>query len=296
MNVNTAEPVADCRDPIAIEAHTRLDRMREEIERLDLAHNIVELELYGYTIVENVKPLSFFDELRTTILKLAEEDRRAGTRVPLAGPDGKSYLVPWLLARGRIFEEALMEPKPLALITWLMGESCQLSSNHAHVRVQGDPPQNLHADAPLVPEPFPVAPVASNSMWVTDDFSLESGATLVVPGSHKRLSAPTAEARNMAVPVEAKKGSVIVLNGNIWHGAGARTIPGERVGMTLYFNRMYVRPQEDLNGVISDEVVARNPARFAHLIGRNNPYPAQEFGWFNPKGAPFQVTTKDQRG
>ena len=100
----------------------------------------------------------------------------------------------------------------------------------------------------------------------------------------------------MAVPVEAKKGSVIVFNGNIWHGAGARTIPGERVGMTLYFNRMYVRPQEDLNAVISDEVVARNPARFAHLIGRNNPYPAKEFGWFNPRGAPFQVITKDQRG
>ena len=221
--LDTTEPVADCRDPDAIEAHARLDRMRDEIERLDLAHNIVELELYGYTIVENVKPLSFFDELRTTILKLGEEDLRAGTRIPLAEPDGKSYLVPWLLARGVIFEEALMAEKPLALITWLMGESCQLSSNHAHVRVQGDPPQNLHADAPLVPEPFPAAPSASNSMWVTDDFSLEGGATMVVPGSHKRLSAPTAEARNMAVPVEAKKGSVIVFNGNIWHGAGART-------------------------------------------------------------------------
>jgi hypothetical protein len=87
--------------------------MRDEIERLDLAHNIVELELYGYTIVENVKPLSFFDELRTTILKLGEEDLRAGTRVPLAESDGNSYLVPWLMARGRVFEEALMAEKPL---------------------------------------------------------------------------------------------------------------------------------------------------------------------------------------
>ena len=278
------------------DANKRLDRMRDEILRLDLAHNIVELELYGYTIVDDVKPLSFFDELRATILKLGEEDRQADRRIPLAGADGKSYLVPWLMARGRIFEEALMAEKPLALVTWLMGESCQLSSCHAHVRVEGDLPQTIHSDAALVPEPLPVAPVASNSMWVTDEFTLEGGATMVIPGSHKRLSAPTPEASKMAIPVKAKKGSVVVFNGNLWHGAGARTIPGERVGMTLYFNRMYVRPQEDLNSLISDEVVTRNPPRFAHLIGRNNPFPAKEYGWFNPKGASYYGPTKDQRG
>ena len=74
------------------------------------------------------------------------------------------------------------------------------------------------------------------------------------------------------MPAEAPKGSVVVFSGNLIHGAGAWTIPGERVGMTVYFKRMYVQPQEDLNSVISDEVVARNPPRFAHLIGRDNPY------------------------
>jgi ectoine hydroxylase-related dioxygenase (phytanoyl-CoA dioxygenase family) len=200
------------------------------------------------------------------------------------------------MARGRIFEKALMAEKRLALITWLLGESCELSSNHGHVRVEGDPEQELHVDAPLVPEPLPVAAVSCNSMWATDYFTKESGATLVVPGSHKRLCSPPANAKDMAVPVLAKKGSVIVFNGNIRHGAGARTVSGERVGMTMYFNRMYVRPQEDLANVISDEVLARNPPRFAHLVGMNNPYPARDFNFFNPKGAAFQDCTKDQRG
>ena len=294
--MKTDETISVTHEPLVTPANERLDRMRDEILRLNLAQNIVDLELYGYTIVDDVKPLGFFDELRETILKLGEEDRQAGRQVPLAGDDGKSYLVPWLLARGEIFEEALMAEKPLALITWLMGESCQLSSNHAHVRVEGDPAQTIHSDAALVPEPLPVAPVASNSMWVTDEFSLQGGATVVVPGSHKRLSTPPPGGSKIAVPVNANKGSVVIFNGNLWHGAGARTIPGERVGMTMYFNRMYVRPQEDLNSLISDEVVARNPPRFAHLIGRNNPFPAKEYGWFNPKGAPFYGPTKDQRG
>ena len=280
----------------AVKAHERLDRMYDEIVRLDLSRNVLELDLYGYTIVHDAKPLSFFEELRATILKLGEEDRQNNKTIPLAGKDGASYLVPWLLARGRIFEEAVMAEKPLALITYLMGESCQLSSNHAHVRVQGDPPQGMHTDSPLMPDPLPDAPVASNAMWVIDDFSLESGATLVVPGSHKKRSNPPANAMEMAIPIEAPTGAVIVFNGNLWHSAGARKLPGERVGMTQYFRRMYAIPQEDLNGVISDEVIARNSPRFAHLVGRDSPYPGQDFEFFNLEGAKYFGPTSDSRG
>ena len=68
-------------------------------------------------------------------------------------------------------------------------------------------------------------------------------------------------AAKIAVSGEARKGSVSVLNGNLWHGAGARRESGERAGMTGYFNRMSVRPPEDLNAVISADAIARNPPR-----------------------------------
>lgn len=291
------QPTAqDLRPKSAIDANARLDRMYGEILRLGLERNILELDLYGYTVVENAQPPEFFTELRQTILKLGQEDEHGNRRIPLAGRNGASYLVPWLLARGRIFEEALMTEAPLALITYLMGESCQISSVHAHVRVQGDPPQGMHTDSPMLPDPLPDAPVASNMMWVIDEFNLESGGTLVVPGSHKKRTNPPANAMDMAVPIEAPVGSVIVFNGNLWHSAGARTLPGERVGMTCYFRRMYAIPQEDLNGVISDEVIARNPPRFAHLVGRDSPYPGRDYKFFNMKGAKYFGPTTDPRG
>ena len=295
---NGASEPEDTRHPAIIAQHERLDRLRDQIFRLGLERNIVELELYGYTVVHDAKPMSFFDELRETILKLGEEDKKLGRSVPLAGPDSKSYLVPWLLARGRIFEEAVMAEKPLAVVTYLMGESCQISSNHGHVRAQGDPPQGMHIDAPMVPDPVPPFVHACNMMWCTEDFSLESGGTLIVPGSHKRGMHPLPgnSTRKMAIPMVAKKGSVVVFSGNLWHGAGARTIPGERVGMTVYFIRMYAKPQEDLNSVISDEVVARNPPRFAHLIGRDSPYPAKDFEFPGGRGAKYFGLTQDSRG
>lgn len=289
-------PSRDSRPKSFVDAHERLDRLYADICALELERHVVELELYGYTVLSDIKPLSFFDELRETILQLGAEDAAKGRTWPLAGVDGSSYLVPWLLARGRIFEQAVMAEKPLALVTWLLGESCQISSNHGHVRCAGDPPQGLHNDAPMVPDPVPDHAMTCNMMWVIDDFTRESGATLVVPGSHKRRSHPNPQAHRTTVPLEAPRGSVIVFSGNLIHGAGARTLPGERVGMTVYFKRMYVQPQEDLNSVISDEVVARNPPRFAHLIGRDNPYPAKDFGFFNAAGMRYMGPTSDSRG
>lgn len=135
-------------------------------------------------------------------------------------------------------------------------------------------------------------------MWCTDDFSFEAGGTLVVPGSHKNFSHPLSgsTARNMSIAVEAPKGSVVVFTGHLWHGAGARTLPGVRVGMTVYFSRMYARPQEPLNDLISEEIVARNPPRFAELIGRNNPYPSSDYAFDGMKVGAHINKTKDPRG
>jgi hypothetical protein len=48
--------------------------------------------------------------------------------------------------------------------------------------------------------------------------------------------------------------------------------------MTVYFSRLYARPQENLAEMLGDEIVDRNPPRFAELIGRYNPYPMDYYG------------------
>lgn len=214
----------------------------------------------------------------------------------MTGPDGGRDLVPWLHVRGRTFEEAVMAEKPLALVSWLLGKSCQISSNHRHVRVERDPPQGLHNGAPMVPDPVPDHAMTCKMMWVIDEFTRESGAVLVVPSSHERLRHPNPDAHRAKVPLEAPMGSVIVFSGNLIHGAGSLTIPGKHVGMTVYVKLLYVQPQEDLNAVVSDEVMARNSPQSAHLIGRDYPYPAKDFGFFNAKGMKYMARTADSRG
>ena len=64
------------------------------------------------------------------------------------------------------------------------------------------------------------------------------------------------------------------MNGNLWHCAGAKTTPGERVGLLNYFCRMYMRTQEALADIVPQEVIDRNPPRLAELIGA--PYPNRD--------------------
>ena len=87
-----------------------------------------------------------------------------------------------------------------------------------------------------------------------------------------------------------------MFSGNLIHGARSWTIPGAHVGMTVCVKRMYLQPQENLNAAISDEVMARNTPLLAHLIGRDNPYPAKDFGFSNAKGMKYMARTADCRG
>ena len=82
---------------------------------------------------------------------------------------------------------------------------------------------------------------------------------------------PFFEAQDWLLPVEAPRGSIIIMHGNLWHCAGPKTTPGERVGILNYFSRMYMRTQEPMADMITREILDRNPPRFAELIGA--PYP-----------------------
>lgn len=276
----------------------RLDNLRDAIFTLGLERNIVELELYGYTILKNAMPPAFFDALRDRLLVLDAEDKAAGRKIPIAGPDNDSRNIFHALPRGgALVEQAVMAEKPLTLVTYLLGESCQLSSVHGHIRAQGDPPQDMHADASYLPDPLPEWNHVCNVMWCMDDFSEEAGGTYVVPGSHKKRRHPEPhKARDNAVPVNAAKGDLFVFGGNLWHGAGARKLVGERVGMTAYFSRMYARQQEPLADLVSDEAVERNPPRFAELIGRHNPYPFGAQKDAPPHMGKYYTNTPDARG
>jgi ectoine hydroxylase-related dioxygenase (phytanoyl-CoA dioxygenase family) len=82
-------------------------------------------------------------------------------------------------------------------------------------------------------------PLAVNALYCVDDFTLENGATRVLPGSHLHESAPSEDYfQQNAVQVTALAGEILVLDCMIFHSGSPNTSPKKRRGI----NHVYAIP------------------------------------------------------
>ena len=159
-------------------------RLQADIERYDLKSEIADLETKGYAILPpgKAKPVEFFDRLRETILRLAET-RRYGAFGPASGLGTALY---HLLPQDRIFEEAVMAPTTLTLVTYLLGYRAKLSQSTVLIKDNRAKALPMHADhSGKLPAPWPNISQYSVVTWVTTDYTRENGAVCVWPGSHR---------------------------------------------------------------------------------------------------------------
>jgi ectoine hydroxylase-related dioxygenase (phytanoyl-CoA dioxygenase family) len=111
----------------------------------------------------------------------------------------------------------------------------------------GEKAQWLHRDAdnwPLILGPT-AKPVTVSCMFALSDFTAESGATRVVPGSHKwddfSRKAQDHEISQAIMPA----GSALIYSGTVLHGGGANTTSTVwREGMHLSFLVGWLTPEE----------------------------------------------------
>jgi ectoine hydroxylase-related dioxygenase (phytanoyl-CoA dioxygenase family) len=268
-------------------------RVHAEILRLDLAAHVEELDQVGYTVLspEAVGCLGIVDQLLGRVIDVA--GRRMGIAVDVqTGRSHSEFKTPFgqaqwegsLLLEDEMFERVLMNEYVLALITYLLGESCTLNHFSCLVKGPGVEYLPLHTDQNQsgACAPYQLHAQVANATWALTDYSIENGAICFVPGSHKYCRPPSSsEAIDLALyqPLEVPAGSVIIWHGNTWHGALPRTNPGVRVNLIEYFQRWYLPPGEDISTRISKDALARNVDRFAILTGVVRPIQLLDSPW-----------------
>ena len=133
----------------------------------------------------------------------------------------------------------------------------------------------LHADQGYATEPWPPVPLAVNVGWILDDFTEEVGATRYVPGSHRAGGNPDPERTYETVPVEAPAGSLLVMDGRIWHQSGINRTPDPSPGGAVRLLRPLLDPPpgqlerlpRPRGGGVAQPGVPR-PARLPHRLRR----------------------------
>lgn len=232
-----------------------------------------QLDLNGFLLLENLISPVTTTQLRKRALELATAEQKAGTGHTYL-PNGSAQRVWNLIDKGEIFEEAIQQPKMLAAMEYLLGADCTLSSFTVNILYPNAPDAGLHIDYPLsgLPTPRPNFPMVANSVWFLDDFTLENGATSCVPASHLRLETlPEADVEyEDEQQICGSRGSVLIVNGAVWHGSSENRTDKPRVALLGFFCRSILKPQQDLMKIVSEEVIERATPTLKRLLGFNS--------------------------
>lgn len=224
----------------------------------------------------------------------AEGFRRMGgpTFMPQLDPNEANVRVFALLELDPMFRDLIRHPAAVPLVEAVLGEGWMISNFTANIARPGARSMSLHSDQALVvPEPW-LAPWSVNIIWCLTDVRGENGGTLYIPGSHKferRADLPT-DALAWLTPIVAPAGSIVVMDGRVWHTSGANVTANEdRALLFGYYSADFLRPQVNWNALLSDETqgsldpwmrarlgldVAANVRVAAHVLGSRPATPA----------------------
>jgi ectoine hydroxylase-related dioxygenase (phytanoyl-CoA dioxygenase family) len=69
-------------------------------------------------------------------------------------------------------------------------------------------------------------------------------------------------------PFEAGAGSIIAMDGRVWHTSGANvSLDDERALLFGYYSRDFIRPQSNWNAALSPATIARLSPQMRHWLG-----------------------------
>jgi ectoine hydroxylase-related dioxygenase (phytanoyl-CoA dioxygenase family) len=212
----------------------------------DLEQGLASLEEHGACIISDALAPDLLGDLRTALYRAARTDRQYGLEQAYQfGKDDHVNQRIWNLpSHDPVFCELAEHPLAIEVIKRALGWPASLSSMSANITNGGGASMMLHTDQGYLPGPL-MQPWVFNLCWCIDDFSVGNGATLIAPGSHRAQGPLPAEASSRMIPAVAQAGSLIVLDGRLWHTNGVNTNGVSRAGIFAVYTLPWLMPQEN---------------------------------------------------
>lgn len=193
------------------------------------------------------------------------------------------YLIHDLLCQNVLFGRLLEDIRLQHLLAPLLGDFWVL---YAFTSSSLPPLSNnygsrLHVDSPRLVHGYPFN---IGTIWALDDFTLENGATQVLPGSHHSNSAPTPEmfARN-CVQLTCRAGSLIVFHARLYHRAGDNRTDAWRHSLTMNACRAFMKQRMDWVRFIPNSISDSLNDQARRVIGFDTRVPTTLEEFFVPE-------------
>jgi len=235
-----------------------------------------------YVVPDAIGDETFLARLRSGIDGAVAEDEEAGRtgRYRTFFAPGVSRL---LINRGPEFVELIQNSPTQAYIDLILGDTCVMR-NYSAVRLEPgvkNMASNVHKDSPRF---TPLYDLSIQVLFFIDDFTAETGATWLLPGSHHSPERPSDEQfYSRAVQVTGKAGTALIFNSSLWHSGGINTSALPRRGIAVVYTRSFVKQEVDFVRAIDKEVLEQLDETGRRLIGYNVRVPASLEEFYLPE-------------
>ena len=189
-----------------------------------------------------------------------------------------------LPAKGRVFRDICSDERMLAIMRPILGEDLMLSSFAANVLHPGAQAQEPHVDYPYwdlhARARWPRTLDASYHLAVEavvplDEFTVENGATAIVPGSQKLACWPEpGQFAERHVRATMNPGTLLLFPALLWHAGQTNRSGGSRAALLGSYTIKSIKPIEDWSRCIDREEALGYDQRMQGLLGIHYPYPA----------------------
>ena len=237
----------------------------------------------GYILFESVLPEAEVEALRSELQPWLDAD--------IAGRNDfeglKTNRVYGMLGKSPLFADLACHPLALAFAEADLGRECLLSACLAINIHPGETVQPWHYDDSHFRLPRPRQSLGVSTFWAIDETTELNGATEIIPGSHvwpeqnlpggntlatfsdKRVRDMSDDpgARDDAIKVTMKPGSLMLAKGTLWHRGGANRSDRSRMIITPQYCPGWTRQLENMALAVPPAIAATLPQRARELIG-----------------------------
>lgn len=126
-------------------------------------------------------------------------------------------------------------------------------------------------------------PLMLNMLVMLDDFTIENGATLLLPGSHLQKQQPSKEFfEENAISATGNAGDVLVWNSNLFHASGINRTSKERRALPITFSLPYYKQLIDYPSALDSDVIFKLDNKIKKLLGFDSIVSKNLNEWYSP--------------
>jgi ectoine hydroxylase-related dioxygenase (phytanoyl-CoA dioxygenase family) len=235
---------------------------------------VEELRIDGFTLVP-----SGLDDGELAALRAKLEDVYARQAAELGGEEtlarcSELDVVRCPLVYDEAFVSVAANPNLLAIVERMLGPNFVLTQQNGLLTRPATENYQVRWHRDLSYQHWVSSePLAINALLALDEFTLESGATFVLPASHHRAEFPSDDyVRRHERVLAAPPGTFLVLDCMLFHRAGRNVSGGPRRAVNHIIGRPFLGQQFDFAAMLGDRY-ADDPLLSRYLGYRWRPQP-----------------------